>query len=585
MKLILKQFKELMTERKKHVFLFMILGVLASATVYYVTMVLPKIIMDLMVVSQLNTLYIQLTIYSVVLAVSAIILNISDAVTQTAFQEVRLLQFARFHKKYMEIDYEHIEDARFQDETETSSRALSGNHMGFEHVYTLTYQILKSLCIIVIASVLIIGLSYWILVISVITAIVAMLVKGMIAKNEYKKKEMVSHEARKQRYFYDTSYNFNYGKDLRVYQLEDDFNKKYKKASAGYLSVLKKLYHFEFYASLLELIPLLLQDGIAFFFIVYAYYQEMIGLSDVAMYLSAVVILSTYLRQFGLDFGSLKADLNYVKDYYKFIESNKYTKYANDLKPLTGDITIVFEHVDFKYPNTENYIFKDLNFTITAKEKLAIVGINGAGKTTLIKLICGLFYPTDGRILINGHDVRLFEKKQYQDMFSVVFQDYKIFAASVLENVMGTDQDTNRAIKALDQAGMTEKITSLPNGYHQQLLRVIDENGVDLSGGEKQKIAIARALYKDASVMILDEPTAALDAIAEEKIYQQFADMTKDKTTIFISHRLASTRFCDKIALFDKGLIEYGTHQELMDKKGLYFQMFEVQGKYYKAGV
>ena len=248
-------------------------------------------------------------------------------------------------------------------------------------------------------------------------------------------------------------------------------------------------------------------------------------------------------------------------------------------------LEIVFDHVSFRYPHTEKNIFTDLNFTIHAGESLAIVGINGAGKSTLVKLITGMFQPTEGHIYINGVDITQMKKTELYDLYSAVFQDVNVLAFSIRENVgCASDGVEDEKVRlALEKVGLGQKVDGFEHGLDQMLLKVIDENGTDFSGGERQKLSIARGLYKDAPMVIMDEPTAALDALAEAEIYENFSSLVEGKTALYISHRLASTRFCDKIALFDAdGLTEYGTHDELMEKKGKYYDMFVVQGKYYQ---
>ncbi|MDF2908925.1 MAG: transporter, ATP-binding protein, partial [Herbinix sp.] len=219
-------------------------------------------------------------------------------------------------------------------------------------------------------------------------------------------------------------------------------------------------------------------------------------------------------------------------------------------------------------------------------QRLAIVGHNGAGKTTFVKLLCRLYDVTEGEILLNGINIKCYNKEEYLRLFSAVFQEVKILAFSAGENVALTEKeniDTDRLHQALEQAGVADKIASLANGTNTSLLKFLDDEGVELSGGENQKISIARALYKDGPIMVLDEPTAALDALAEYQTYMNFNQMVGQKTAIYISHRLASTIFCDTIAMFEQGeIIEYGSHAELLAKQGKYWDMFETQAKYYK---
>ena len=246
---------------------------------------------------------------------------------------------------------------------------------------------------------------------------------------------------------------------------------------------------------------------------------------------------------------------------------------------------IRLENVSFRYPESEKMILEHINLTLHPGEKLAIVGLNGAGKTTLVKLLCGFYDPTEGRVLLNGRDIREYNRRDYYRMFSAVFQSFSLLAASVAVNVAQTEHyiDMEKVRRCTAQAGLLEKIESLPDGFDTLLNRTVYEDSVMLSGGETQRLMLARALYKDAPVILLDEPTAALDPIAEAELYQKYSDMTAGKSSIYISHRLASTRFCDRIILIENSCIaEEGTHEELLAKNGRYGELFEVQSKYYR---
>ena len=259
----------------------------------------------------------------------------------------------------------------------------------------------------------------------------------------------------------------------------------------------------------------------------------------------------------------------------------------SESKPLPAfdRYEFTFENVSFCYPKAEKYALKNLNLTVKAGERLAVVGLNGAGKSTFIKLLLRLYEPTEGRILLNGTDISEYDKEAYYGIFGPVFQDVNLFAFPLAENVsMKSPQETDRekARSCLIDAGFGEKLTELSQGVDTEILKVIHDDGVDLSGGEKQKLALARALYKDAPVVVLDEPTAALDALAEAKLYQDFDKLIGDKTAVYISHRLSSTQFCDHVAMFRDGeLIEYGTHESLLSKAGAYAEMFRIQAQYY----
>lgn len=245
-----------------------------------------------------------------------------------------------------------------------------------------------------------------------------------------------------------------------------------------------------------------------------------------------------------------------------------------------------FQNVSFCYEGQDRNALQDININIPYGQRLAVVGLNGAGKTTFIKLLCGLYRPSVGKIMVNGENMSYMNRKSVFKMFSPVFQNVEIYPFSVLHNVtMGSSKDESvaKVHECLKKSGLYEKVQSLKYKEQTQVLKVLDGEGVDFSGGEKQKLVLARALYKDAPVVILDEPTAALDPLAEEQLYENFDKLIGQKTGIYISHRLSSTKFCDVIAVFKDGrIVEYGTHDELIKLKGEYFIMFETQAEYYK---
>jgi len=271
---------------------------------------------------------------------------------------------------------------------------------------------------------------------------------------------------------------------------------------------------------------------------------------------------------------------------YMDMEEQDGTGEARAEEHLHAAPEISFEHVSFRYDGAEMDTLQDIHFTIKPGEKVALVGLNGAGKTTLVKLLCGLYLPTSGDIKINGVSVKKFYRKDYYRLFAPVFQDVRTAVFSLAETVsckIGTGTDLERAEKCMRLAGLGEKIDTLPNGIHTKLDKQVNEDGVELSGGEVQKLILARALYKDAPVLVLDEPTAALDPIAENQIYMQYRNMTEQKTSLFISHRLASTQFCDRILYLKEGRItEEGTHRELVTAGREYSELFEMQSCWYR---
>ena len=250
-------------------------------------------------------------------------------------------------------------------------------------------------------------------------------------------------------------------------------------------------------------------------------------------------------------------------------------------------VDIEFKNVWFKYPNKDDYILKDINIKINAGEKLAIVGMNGAGKSTFIKLLCRLYEPTKGEILVNGENISSYDSAEYSNLLTVVLQDFKLFAFSVSDNiVLQKDYNQDKFNSALEKANIKDRLQKLKDKEKTYISKEFDDNGVDFSGGERQKIAIARAIYRNSKIFILDEPNSAMDPISESKFYENFRNITEQKTTIYISHRLASAKFCDNIAVFNDGQItEYGSHESLIELKGLYSDLFNKQASGYIYGV
>ncbi len=284
-----------------------------------------------------------------------------------------------------------------------------------------------------------------------------------------------------------------------------------------------------------------------------------------------------------IDLGIKSEYLSYFYDFME-IENKRYDGTIPTEKRDDNEFEIEFKDVSFKYANSENYVLKHVNQKIKIGTKTAIVGKNGAGKTTFIKLLCRLYEPTEGQILLNGVDIRYYDYKDYADLFAVVFQDFNLFSFSIAENIAANkDYDSDRVLDCCQRSGFGERLSKMENGIYTNIYQQ-EEDGVEISGGEAQKLAIARALYKDAPMVILDEPTSALDPISEYEIYKHFDQMVQDKTSLYISHRMSSCRFCDNILVFDDGqIVEQGNHQSLIQNNGLYSELWNAQAQYYNV--
>lgn len=514
---------------------------------------------------------------------------IKSYILSTQYNEIsklRLDYIRDFGHKILTIDYKYCEDETFYEKNMRAFNATNSNDNGVEGTYHMLFEIPAVAGTVVILMVFIGLLNPLILLGMLVNLIAILFVKRKTAAYEYSKKEELNRAERKKNYYYDTTYDFKFGKDIRLYHLKDRILHNYNQEIDGFIRVKNMIFNKELFLGILTLITLVISDGLIYGILIYKVLNGM-SIADFSMYLSAIISLSVLLKEFSDKLSTIINESQYVSDFFEFIDRDLGEK-GGTVKAVENDtLEIVFDNVSFCYPDTEKYIFKNLNFTIHKGERLAIVGINGAGKSTLVKLMTGLFDVTEGEIRINGVPIHEYDKSELFHMFSVVFQDVNILAYTIKENVSCSSDHMNmdRIKAAIEKVGLKKKIESLPKQYDQMMLKIIEEDGVEFSGGESQKLAIARALYKDGNMVIMDEPTAALDALAEAEIYENFGTLIKGKTAVYISHRLASTKFCDKIALFDKdGLREYGNHEELMNLRGEYFNMFQVQGKYYNEG-
>lgn len=326
--------------------------------------------------------------------------------------------------------------------------------------------------------------------------------------------------------------------------------------------------------------------GAAYAFVCLKAWAGAFGLGAVTQYVASITKVSGGVSNLISTLGDMRNNASFLAQVFEFLDipNNMYQGSLTVEKRRDRKYEVEFRNVSFKYPGSENYALRNVNMKFEIGKRLAVVGMNGSGKTTFIKLLCRLYDPTEGEILLNGIDIRKYNYTEYMMIFSVVFQDFKLFALKLGENVSSqVDYDGERVVDSLKKAGFAEKLAELPNGIETYLYKDYDKDGVNISGGEAQKIAIARALYKDAPFIILDEPTASLDPVAEAEIYSKFNDIAGDKTAIYISHRLSSCQFCDEIAVFHEGaVIQQGTHTSLVaDENGKYYELWNAQAQYY----
>ncbi|MGN0649994.1 MAG: ABC transporter ATP-binding protein [Oscillospiraceae bacterium] len=483
----------------------------------------------------------------------------------------------------MSMDFEHTENPEALDALQKAQEGMSWYSGGIVGVLNAVFELINNAASLLGVSAIIL-LTCPLLLPVQIAALVVITVFN--AKNNKIERDSFLELAKSNRVFGYVFYqlaDFKLGKDIRLYDSAKMMGDKAKFFSDEQVGIWREKAGKQRKNSWVMDGTNALRDGISYFYIGYLAVTRAITVGDFSMCVSAAGTL--YWSLYGVVSGiqNINQKCAYAHRYIEFMRFPAAMEKGE--KPVAnGEHTIEFRHVSFRYPRSEKLVLRDINLTIKSGEHLSIVGLNGAGKTTFIKLLCRLYDVTEGEILVDGVNIKEYSEEEYRKLFAVVFQDFQLFAFSLRENIaLGEQADDNELAEVLKLAGLWEDAQKLPQGLDTMLYKSFDENGTDLSGGQRQKTAIARALYRKAPIVILDEPTAALDPVAEYEIYRQFNTLVGGKTAVYISHRLSSCKFCDRIAVFaDDTIKEYGTHDELVANiGGIYAKMFAEQAKYY----
>ncbi len=401
--------------------------------------------------------------------------------------------------------------------------------------------------------------------------------------------EKVENE-RKLSYIYDVMTKYQYAKEIRINNAKSYIKKKYTDIFSAQIVKLNQLLKRKFGVNLLSTFISVLQSAVMYIYFTYQACYLKINIAQYTVMLASATLFTGVLLKLFKALGTVNNCLKaaeYLREYEDTVNKNSNLNGSNNLSEKKIDFSnsvIRFENVSFKYPDTSYYILKNINVEISEHKRLGIVGLNGSGKTTFIKLILRIYTPTEGKITLNGINISDIPYKQYSEHLGAVLQDYCLFAYSVIENIVFDGVYHSAALTdCIFQSGLAEKVKNLPNGIKTSVYRDLDDDGIEFSGGEGQKLAMARMLYKNADILILDEPSSALDPYAEYELFTHLSDISRGKTTIFISHRLSSVQFCDKIIVLNEGaIIEEGTHKELLNRKGFYSDLYYSQAKYYR---
>lgn len=432
------------------------------------------------------------------------------------------------------------------------------------------------------------ALSPWITLTVVATTAAGFFLLKQLGKWSYSHRSQWAVCDRKLDYLRTNSGDFRRAKDLRLYRMTDWFLDVFAQTLSDRMRWHKKEQAFGLRVDAGMAALSFLREGITYGALVFLIFGRGMTADEFVLYFGLVGGFATWLLGIAENLESLNRMHLGLCEIRKFLDIPDRQNHGKGISLPHDTFSIEFQNVCYRYAGSESDTIRNLSFRVEKGEKIAIVGLNGAGKTTLVKLLCGLYVPTGGMVFIDGKPISDYSITEYYSLFSVVFQEISLLPVSIARNIAadGQEPDEARVTEALRLAGLWDKVSSLPNGIHSRLVRSVYPDAMDFSGGEIQKLALARALYKDGKALILDEPTAALDPIAESRIYEEYYRMAKERTSVFISHRLASTRFCDRIFFLEHGqIVETGTHEQLLAQGGRYAEMFALQSRYYREEV
>lgn len=505
-------------------------------------------------------------------------------------------------RKLFMTEYQRLEDGDFKELVHKHSEAQDRVFSAFVQFSWMLRDFISGMITLIISVILVIplfkigfkttGNTYFekpVFLLTIFGAIAVMVVIILIVASKmnrawFKASDEYSRLDRMFYYFLNMFSDYNTGKEIRLYKEQNliehtatdvlltDGEKLLKKVSMNSAKS----------SSFVAILGAVVGFGVYLFIGVKGLYG-LFGIGSLVLYCGSFMQIINGIMKMATTFGKTEEMVPLANYYFDIINTQDEMTYGDKELNIDEKFEIDFKNVSFKYPGSENYSLKNINIRINNGEHLAVVGRNGSGKTTFIKLMCRLYDVTDGEICINGINIKDYTEESINRLYSVVFQDFKIFSTTVSENIsVGKEYDKAKLLDALDKANIKERVLAMENQENTYLYKDLDKSGVEISGGEAQKLALARALYKDAPVVILDEPTAALDPIAENEIYSRFNSFVQNKTAIYISHRLSSCAFCDNIAVFDNSeLVEYGTHTNLMNIGGKYCELWNAQAKYY----
>jgi len=575
-------------KHEKRYLVYRIINQFVSSMIPIVAVIMPRYIIDELMVGRRIS---YLTSYiGILIGYTFAATALSNWLGWTGFtHRITISQrFTEFmHDKTINADYADIESSRYLEMKEKAEKFLFGDLRGFSYVLDMAIDIIGKTFTMIGVIAVVAALNPLIVIIFVALVLLSSLFESRVQKKQAKMRLEMTVLNRRTMYYGEIMEDFSYGKEIRINNLGKWLMGREKEHWDHGFQLYNKNNRLGVRSGVFNAFTVLIQQVVSYSYLVVQVLAKAITIGDFTMYAGGVAAFSGAMRGLMQNIIEVSVYRNYYGAIDEYLDIPAKMRDNAHLLIPKGDHEIEFRGVSFSYPGQKAYALRNINIKLKPGQKLSIVGENGAGKTTFVKLLCRIYDPTEGAIYLDGADIRDIDFDQYMSLFSTVFQDYKLYALSLKDNIALAESDNaddSKVETVLRQAGFGEKLDSLPKSIETLVFRNYDDEGFEPSGGEGQKIALARALYKDAPIFVLDEPVAALDPRAEYEMYQNFNALVGNKTAVYISHRLSSARFCDIIAVFKSGsIVEYGAHDELLRLGGIYSELWGMQAKYYSA--
>ena len=561
---------------------------LATTAIFLPATVVEQITADV----PLRTLVITILAFTAALALMHAANSYLESPSRTRRTKLRVLMCLDLLDKVISTDYANLEEERFASSKQKSLDNLMSNGTSSEQIYACFIHIGTNLLGFAVYIALLSAVNPFVMLITAVTAIGGVAARQWANKWQHNHDDELTTITKPMWYTQKIGSDSAMAKDIRLFGMvewvKEVFETNLRLAYNFHHKV--KVRHFA--ADIVGAIAAFAREGIAYAYLIWLVIGGELSVDGFVLMFAAVGGFSGWVTGILNNYASLTMhSLNFcrIREFLDYPAKFKHDE-GMPIAPVKGAAySLELKNVSYRYDGADANALENINLIIKPGEKLAVVGLNGAGKTTIVKLLCGLYDPTQGEVLLNGQDIKAYNREDYYRLFTAVFQEFNILPTSIIDNLTNESAgkvDTARLSHSLRMAGLEEKIASLPNGLDSMMVKDVNLEGVEFSGGETQRLMLTRALYKDAPLLILDEPTAALDPIAESQLYEHYNELSHRRTSVYISHRLASTRFCDRIILIDnKTIAEEGTHDTLITAGGKYAELFDIQSKYYQEHV